>query len=793
MATMTTRIFALVLPALVVSGLSAGAQTRPSTLGAIAPYGLQRGTTVRMVIHGNNLGDTQQVLFDDERITAKVVDYVDEGEDVIERDPMNTGAPITDRARDSVVTIELTVPKEVPPGRHSFRLRTPLGTTNLRSFWVGDVPEVADAEPNDDKDQAQALQLPATVNGVIRTETDADAFRFEAEAGQEIVAAVVAGALGSPVDATLELLDAKGKVIARNENFQGRPDPVVIHKVAAQGAYTLRVTDAMYGGSKNHWYRLTVGELPFITSVFPLGGPAASATFTVTGANLPSTTARADLSALKPEETRAPITLGAGVPPLNMARVALGRYREIREVEGNNTVATAQPITFPVTINGRIQGARGDRDLFRFSARKGERIVFTVDAHRLGSELDSVLEIVDAQGREIPRVLVRPIWQTEVDLRNQGSVGAGMRVLSTAELRRGDWIYVDRELLRLLELPKGPDEDITFFNFRGRRLAFEDTSPEMHALGRPVYKVELHKPGTKLSSNGFPIFTITYRNDDGSDVFGKDSRITFTAPADGAYIARLTDSRGKSGSDYGYRLTVAAPAPDYSLLVNPANPNVPRGGRVPVQIIAHRDDGFDAPIEVTLVDLPPGLQATKGVILPGHTMVSVILSAAEDAKLDAPVTLKVAGRATIDGREIAHVAMANEVGVVDVGVAPELRVEHVEPTIIELEQGGSARVQVRISRHNGFKGRVPLAVQNLPFKVTVPDVGLNGILITEAQDSRAFTIIADEDAPLVEQTLFMTARIEVNSSLPTSHASEPFILKVVPKKTPAPTSAFANR
>jgi hypothetical protein len=789
---MKTRLTLLACTAILCPAAMAAAQTRPSTLGAISPYGLQRGTTIKMIVEGNNLAETRQVLFDDARITANVIDYVDEGEDVVERAPEATGAPITDRARDSRVTLELTVPADVPVGRHSFRLRTPLGTTNLRSFWVGDVPEVTDAEPNDNAGQAQAVALPVTVNGVIRTETDADAFKFDVKAGQEIVAAVVAGALGSPMDASLELVDANGKVVARNDNFQGRSDPVVIHKVTTPGAYVLRVTDAMYGGSKNHWYRLTVGELPYITSVFPLGGAkSAPGAFTVTGANLPSTTAKADLSMLKAEESRAPITLGR--PTLNMPRVALGSYPEIREVEGNSTLATAQPISLPVTINGRIRSPQGpDRDLFKFSARKGERIVFTVDAHRLGSELDSVLEIVDAQGREIPRALVRPVWQTEVDLRNQGSVNAGMRLLSTAELRRGDWIYVDRELMRLLELPKGPDEDVTFFNFRGRRLTYEDTSPETHALGRPVYKVELHKPGTKLSPNGFPVFTITYRNDDGADVFGKDSRITFTAPAHGTYIARLTDSRGLSGSDFAYRLTVAPPAPDFSLLVNPTNPNVPRGGRIPVQIVAHRDEGFDGPIEVELTNLPAGLQATRGVVLSGHSMVSVILSASEDVKLDAPVELRVSGRATIDGRQVVHGTMPNEVGVVSIGTPPELRVESVEPKVIELEQGGSAKVHVRISRHNGFKGRVPLSVQNLPFKVTVPDVGLNGILITEAQDSREFTIIADEDAPLVEQTLFMTGRIEVNSSLPTSHASEPFILKVVPKKSPPPTFASAR-
>jgi hypothetical protein len=38
--------------------------------------------------------------------------------------------------------------------------------------------------------------------------------------------------------------------------------------------------------------------------------------------------------------------------------------------------------------------------------------------------------------------------------------------------------------------------------------------------------------------------------------------------------------------------------------VSPSNPNVPRGGRVPLTVFAWRRDGFDGPITVSLNDLP---------------------------------------------------------------------------------------------------------------------------------------------------------------------------------------------
>ena len=161
--------------------------------------------------------------------------------------------------------------------------------------------------------------------------------------------------------------------------------------------------------------------------------------------------------------------------------------------------------------------------------------MFSVAAERFGSPLDAVIDVLDSAGKPIPRAIVRPVWETSVDLRDHSSTQASMRLLSTSGLRRGDYVFVDRELMQIRELPKGPDEDTPLTQFRGRRISFEGTSGESHANTRAVYKVEIHPPGTKLSPNGLPLFTLHNRNDDGGPLYGKDPYLDFTAPADGEY------------------------------------------------------------------------------------------------------------------------------------------------------------------------------------------------------------------------------------------------------------------
>ena len=251
---------------------------------------------------------------------------------------------------------------------------------------------------------------------------------------------------------------------------------------------------------------------------------------------------------------------------------------------------------------------------WRFHAKKGQRLLLEVNARRAGSPLDSTIEILDGKGHALPRATLRSLAKTYIIFRDHDSSSTGMRIETWSELAMDDYVLVGSELLRILALPKNPDDDCQFWKRAGQRRGYLGTTPTFHPMGQPMYKVSIHPPGTTFPPNGLPIVTLYYRNDDGGGAFGKDSRLVFDPPADGEYQVRVGDARGQGSMRHAYQLTVRPPRPDFKVSINPTAPSVSKGGGVSLTINADRRDEFDGPIEARLENLPPGFRAPATTI-----------------------------------------------------------------------------------------------------------------------------------------------------------------------------------
>jgi hypothetical protein len=756
----------------------------PPSVSSIAPAGMERGGTAAFAIEGRNLSEASEVLFDAPGMSGRVTQIADVAEKIAApRAGEDLGAQVP-LGKKQTAKLELTIAKDVRPGIHRFRIKTPLGTTNTMGFAVGGLPEIEQSEKSGMKPDAAiaVAQLPVTWVGNIAAPGTTDSYEFDGRNGDELVFAVVASRLGSDLRSTLELKDNEGRVIASAGKNDVGADVTLHSKLTHDGRYTVSIGDRDRSGGKNYFYRLDAGALSYVTSFFPLGVSAGvTSTISVKGLNLGGANEVRIAAPIAAEGwTTTPLKMG-DVQLANEVNLAVGSGLETAEHEPNNSIAEAQTVPLPITINGRIDGgmetgSSADEDYFRFRAHKGEQVSIDVAASRLGSALDSVIEVLDAEGYAIPRATIRCLNQTTTTLSDRDSRTTGIRLNSTSDLQEGDYLMVGDELNRIDSIPDQPDADTNLKGIDDLRLAYLGTSPDVHAVNTPVYKVKVLQPGAEPASNGLPVFHLTWRNDDGGPGYGADSMLDFVAPADGEYLLHVKDVRGMEGADFAYRLTLRDAVADYRLKAEPENPNIPRGGStvMTVSVIARR--GELGPIAVEVKGLPMGVTASTATIEPGQDSTVVVLSAAANAPLDAPPSaIEIVGHEKSGMMRMANASGDRALQVVSITPAPDVVVT-TEARQVSIEPGKEVTVTLHIDRHNGFKGRVPCFVQNLPPGVRVVNVGLNGVLVTEAQSSRTFTLKAEDWAEPIQQPIYVVGVVESNS--PTMHPSAPVLLNI---------------
>ncbi|MCL5269917.1 MAG: hypothetical protein M1457_05025, partial [bacterium] len=193
-----------------------------------------------------------------------------------------------------------------------------------------------------------------------------------------------------------------------------------------------------------------------------------------------------------------------------------------------------------------------------------------------------------------------------------------------------------------------------------------------------------------------------------------DSWLRARLPKDGAYYVRLADAQHHGGEDYGYRLRLSPPQPDFALRATPSTLNVPAGRAVPLTVHVLRKDGYDGEILLALKDAPPGFTLAGGRIAPGRDQVRLTLEAPARA-IDRPVVIRLEGRARIGGQWLSRPVVPAEdmmqafaywhlVPSQDLTVAirgARFRMPPIQPVIngpVRIPAGGTAQVQIRAPR-----------------------------------------------------------------------------------------------
>lgn len=325
------------------------------------------------------------------------------------------------QSQRELIFAEVTIAPDAQPGRREIRVVTKRGISNALPFYVGQVPEVA-RKPmktcqkpvlgrehlaqrrRPPEEEEVRITIPCTMNGQVGP-GEINRYRFQAKKGQRLVISVLARELipyvpdGVPgwFQAVIRLYDANGREVAYCDDFRFHPDPVLYVEVPEDGEYVLTIYDALFRGRESFVYRITIGELPYITSIFPLGARVGQQVkIQMDGWNLDGATI------LPPPADAGPgvhlVAAKRGNLFSNYVPFALDTLPECVETEPNDEPAKAQKVQLPLIINGRIDRP-GDWDLFEVEGKAGQTIVAEVTARRLASPVDSFLKVTGPDGK----------------------------------------------------------------------------------------------------------------------------------------------------------------------------------------------------------------------------------------------------------------------------------------------------------------------------------------------------------------------------------------------------------
>lgn len=310
-------------------------------------------------------------------------------------EPNDTASAVTIEPQKDKGKFKVTAARDGLPGVVRFRVYDETGASPLRPFIIDTLPNVTEKETNDLPDKPHALPGPATVDGRLAKNGDIDTYAIKATQGQTIVASMVAHrVLGSPMDAVLQICDARGNVLIQNDDGYGL-DPLATLVVPRDGTYLVRTfafpetatSSIRHAGADTFVYRLTISNGPFIGHVTdlhtsPVDVAEGGQSSTAVGWNLPEGTARSTTALLERDD------------------VALGALVWITQTNRMNATAVGEAL---LEHTGRVD-ASGKSEPVVLAAKKGRKVELKVESRALGFPLDARLRVADKNGKIIALV-----------------------------------------------------------------------------------------------------------------------------------------------------------------------------------------------------------------------------------------------------------------------------------------------------------------------------------------------------------------------------------------------------
>ncbi len=622
------------------------------TLKPALPLGMQRGTTLDLILTGTNLAEPTGLWTS---FPAKVV-IPTEG---------NNGKD------NGKLLVRLDVPKDAPIGFHSIRLATRRGMSNLRLFCIDDLPQVAEVNTNRTPATAQGVPVPCVVIGKADAEAT-DYFKIGATAGQRVSFEILGRRLGSLFDPQLQLLDAHtGRELpgAYSNDAPGlQTDARLTYTFKTAGEYLVAVRDVSYRGGEDFHYRLRIGDFPCATTTLPLAAKR--------GSTVRVHFAGPTVDGIDPIKVTVPVDPTVeflSIAPRGANRLhgwpvnlAISDLDETLEQEPNNEAAKANRIPVPGAVTARFE-QKGDGDYFSFALKKGTRYILEAHTHEFGSPTEVYMTLHDGKGTQLQAS--NPTAAPRLDFTPPAD---GDYTLHIEHLHL--WGGPD-EIYRVTVTPFEPGFDMTValdrFNVaQGGKLSIPVLMPrrdfggpiEISVLGPKGISGQLAVAAGKAPPANQPIGTLVVNAAADIPIGPYAFRIQGKATINGKVVMKLSSvrtvvSQGMANLPLPPRGTFTSiglavtEAPPFTLAAKLDASSYMPGKPAMLTVTATRSPGFTAEIALTTAGLPPGVTAALKNIPAKQNEIAVPLTLTAKAKLGSAALL-LTGKAKHQGRDI---------------------------------------------------------------------------------------------------------------------------------------------
>ncbi len=286
--------------------------------------------------------------------------------------------------------IEVVLDAAVEPGLQSLYLATDGGLSERQLISVDHLPQEPFAPT--------IAALPAALHGSLGTGTLKTT--FAGRAGQTVFCEVEAQRLGSRLRPVLHLYDSTGKHVTWSLPLATlRGDTRIAATLPSDGDYTLTVNDLQYNAPGPNHFRLKIGSWQFADFAFPPAvqrGSAATvrlvgATANPGGGHLLSSPITAPSDSFAVPALPADAALRAAFSGL-LPAIQVTESLEVVESARDSTTVIQDLASIPCAVSGWL-GVAGEEDRYRLKVVPESKLRFELFAARLGTAIDSVLEV----------------------------------------------------------------------------------------------------------------------------------------------------------------------------------------------------------------------------------------------------------------------------------------------------------------------------------------------------------------------------------------------------------------